>query len=185
MEASSAGDFFGKSGDAPRGLRAEGIAAVRGRLVPPVDEAIVADHAGDPQPVIAENAIAPELLHAAVAHVTAPAGYGVFVAPDGERQHLVRIGDALEPLDRDEAIHLLERRTELGRVIEVGLALSVGGPDLEDDGDHARPFLRGKPPTRPSVFGPRPAPDRLRDDTVPMLRAKGCYLLLAFGLARQ
>jgi hypothetical protein len=40
--------------------------------------------------------------------MVAPAGDRVLVAKERQREHLARIGQALEPLDRDEPVDLLE-----------------------------------------------------------------------------
>ena len=44
---------------------------------------------------------------------------GRLVAPERQRQHLVGIGDALEALDRDEAVDLLQLRPQPAGVVEI------------------------------------------------------------------
>ena len=47
------------------------------------------------------------------------------------------MGQALEPLDGDEALHLAEPRAETSREIEVRLRGARMRPDLEDHGDES------------------------------------------------
>lgn len=61
----------------------------------------------------------------------------LFVAPHRQREQLVRMGQALEPLDGDEALHLAEPRAETSREIEVRLRGARMRPDLEDHGDES------------------------------------------------
>jgi hypothetical protein len=42
-----------------------------------------------------------------------------FVTPEGEREDLARLGEALEPLDRDESVDVVEEWPELGGDIEI------------------------------------------------------------------
>src|SRR5208337_4405140 len=58
------------------------------------------------------------------------------VAPDREREKLSRIGQALEALDRDEDVRMIELAPQGGREVEIiGLAARCR-PDFEDDGNH-------------------------------------------------
>src|SRR5690606_25436536 len=66
----------------------------------------------------------------------APAGHGVLVLEEGQRENLARIGEALEPLDRDEAFDSIQKRPQLGGSIEIEGFLPFGWFDLENDSDH-------------------------------------------------
>src|SRR5438477_3950889 len=112
------------------------LPAVVRSLLAPLAHAVVAHHGGDAQPVVAKHAAAARLLRGAVLNLIAPAGDSRLVAPERQRQHLVGIGDALEALDRDEAVDLLQLGAQAGGVVEIALAPAVGWPHFEDDGDH-------------------------------------------------
>src|SRR5436190_19554158 len=112
------------------------LPAVVRRLLAPLAHAVVAHHRGDTQPVVAKHAAAARLLRGAMLDLIAPAGDRRLVAPERQRQHLVGIGDALEALDGDEAVDLLQLGAQAGGVLEIALAPAVGWPHLEYDGDH-------------------------------------------------
>src|SRR4051812_9300912 len=65
-----------------------------------VAAAIIAHDLRDPQPVGAEDALPPQSLGGAVRGPIAPGRHRSLVAPEGQRQELARLGEALEPLDR-------------------------------------------------------------------------------------
>ena len=54
---------------------------------------------------------------------------------------LFGIDQALEPLDRDEAVDAVEQRPEIGGDAEIGIAPPWRRLDFEDDGDHGRTSL--------------------------------------------
>src|SRR5215470_18006230 len=112
------------------------LPAVRRRLRTLV-HAVVANDAGDAQPIIPEQLTAALCLRAPVLGERAPPPDRVLVAKEREREDLPRIGDALKTLDRNEAVDLLEQRFQLGREVEIGFLPAIRGPDFEDDGNHA------------------------------------------------
>src|SRR5690606_3535283 len=60
------------------------------------------------------------------------------IPEEGERQELARFGQALEALDRYEAVALGQLSLQLGGERQIGILLTLGRPDLEDDRDHLR-----------------------------------------------
>src|SRR3954452_10436095 len=126
-----------RDGDVPpRALvRVVHRAAVLWRLLA-IIHAVVADDAGDTQVIIGEDFCAALGLGAAVLHRVAPGLHGRLVPPERHRQDLALVGQALETLDRDEAVDGLQDRLEVGREVEIILAVFRLGPDLEDHGDH-------------------------------------------------
>src|SRR5471030_1922284 len=66
----------------------------------------------------------------------APRLYRRLVAPEGEREQLLVVDQALEALDRQEAVDLLELGLQGSRDVEIGLLAAVSGPDFEDHCDH-------------------------------------------------
>src|SRR5262249_56334714 len=92
--------------------------------------------------------------------VVAPGPHRVLVAPERQGQQLARIGQALEPLDRDEAIDVREVGAQGGGQPEIIVFAPFGGPDLENDGDHSHPPPRAAWRDRPSTGSQRrPPPD--------------------------
>ena len=65
-----------------------------------------------------------------------PAGNCRLVLEERQGQDLLGIGQALEPLDRDEAFDLVQHRAHFGCDIKVFFLTAVCRFDLEDDGDH-------------------------------------------------
>src|SRR5882757_8607156 len=98
--------------------------------------AVIADHAGDAQPVVFENPRAALALGLAMAGHIAPGLDGGFVAKERQRQDLALLGQALEPLDRDKAIDGFQHRPELGRKVEIFLLVLRLRPDLENHCNH-------------------------------------------------
>src|SRR5688572_20678059 len=109
-----------------------GILRRLGALVQPV----VADHLRHAQPVVGEDAFAAGRLRLAVLLDIAPALHGLLVAPDGQRQELARLRQALEALDGDEAVHLLQHGLEPRRRVEVRVLAPRGRHHFEYDRDH-------------------------------------------------
>src|SRR6266851_181357 len=103
-------------------------------------KAVVAHDLGDAQAVITEDAGAAGALGLAVLLVAAPSGDRFFVAPEREREDLAFLGQALETLDRDESVDLLELGAQLRGDLEIVLAPLGFGLDLEDDRIHAHSF---------------------------------------------
>src|SRR5215467_10923061 len=120
------------------------LAAVVRCFLAPLGHPVVADDPGHPQPIVLEYAAAASLLRNAMANMIAPPRDGVCVAPERQRQHLAGVGQALETLDRNETLDLFQFRAQPSRVVEIGFALAIGRPYLEDHRDHR--FLQ-------SVFG--------------------------------
>src|SRR5690606_37582648 len=75
-------------------------------------------------------------LRGAVRRQVAPAPDRLFVAPNRERQELAGFAQALEPLHRYETVDRLEFLHQRGGDLQIALALALGRPDLEDDGNH-------------------------------------------------
>ena len=97
-------------GRAPGGTDARSAvarAAVARRLLALL-HAVVAQHLRDAQAVVGEHAAATRLLRAAVRVQRAPAPDRVLVAPERQRQQLVRRAQALEAFDGDEAVDGLQ-----------------------------------------------------------------------------
>src|SRR5690242_18006429 len=67
--------------------------------------AVVADHRGDAKPIAGEHAAAAGGLALAVLLLVPPVLHRRLVTPERQRQQLCLVGQRLEPLDRDEAIH--------------------------------------------------------------------------------
>lgn len=104
------------------------LAAIRRRLIAFI-EAIVTDDGSDPEAIVGEDAIPPRRLRGAMLGAVAPCPHRRLIAPEGERQEFVRIGEALETLDRDEAVDPVQQRTQIGGEPEIGIALALGGQD--------------------------------------------------------
>src|SRR5687767_2465347 len=98
--------------------------------------AVVPDDVAYPQPVGAENATAPLALRLAVLLQVAPVAHRILVAPERERDEALRVRDALEALDRDEAVELAHLFAQsLGQRLVVGKAAFSRG-EFEDDCNH-------------------------------------------------
>src|ERR1044071_3604226 len=99
--------------------------SVRGAgIVPRLRALVEGGGAGDgshTQTVVGKDAAAALGLGDAVLGVVAPARDGFLVPPERQRQHLGRIGDALESLDRDEAVHLLQIAAQRGSKRQIGV----------------------------------------------------------------
>src|SRR5687768_7994264 len=114
--------------------------AVLGRLVAFL-HAVVPDDVAYPQPVGAENATAPLALRLAVLLQVAPVAHRILVAPERERDEALRVRDALEALDRDEAVELAHLLAQsFGERLVVG-ETALGRGELEDDRNHAFPLV--------------------------------------------
>src|SRR5689334_1701903 len=101
---------------------------------------VVAPHLGDAQPVGLEDATAALLLRLAVLLHVAPVAHRLLVTPERERDELALVADALEALDRDEAVEVAHIVCEsLGERLVVGEA-SLVGREFEDDSDHVGCF---------------------------------------------
>src|SRR5580704_5165250 len=114
--------------------------------------AVVAHDLGDAQAIVAKDAGAAGALGLAVLLVAAPARDRRFVAPEGQRQDLAFLGQALEAFDRDEAIDLFEFGSQLRGDFEIVLAPLRFRLDLENDRIHTH-SLRLDPGPRLSARG--------------------------------
>ena len=90
----------------------------------------------DAQAVIAENLAASFFLRAAVAFVLTPARHRLGIAPEGKRENLSLIRQALKALNRDEPVDPLEIGAKRGGDVEIVLAPARLGLDFEDHGIH-------------------------------------------------
>src|SRR5688500_20361339 len=80
---------------------------------------IITHHARDAQAIVREDAGAAFGLRGAMLWHVAPLGDSLLVAPEGEGEDLALLGQALEALDRDEAVDLLELGLQSGGEVEI------------------------------------------------------------------
>src|SRR3954451_498874 len=113
-------------------------AGIRRRLLA-LGHAVIAGNLGHAQPVVLEHRAAADGLGRAVLAQAAPLGQRRLVAPDRQRQDLAGLGQALEPLDRDEPVDVGQMAAQLGRHVEIVPAVLGERPDLENDGDQKSP----------------------------------------------
>src|SRR5467141_211591 len=98
--------------------------------------AVIADYAGNAQPVVFENRCAALALGLAVLRHVAPCRDGGFIAEERQRQDFAFLGQAFEPFDRDKAVDGFEDRLQFGREVEVFFLMFRPWPDFEDHSDH-------------------------------------------------
>src|SRR6185295_11186497 len=103
---------------------------------------VVAHHSCDAQAVGLEDAGAAFRLSLAVALQVAPLAHRFLVAPELQRDELPLGGDALEALERDEALGALEVRLERADQIHVLGEPAFGRREFEDHRDHWIPPWR-------------------------------------------
>src|SRR6185503_20668794 len=123
-----------------RGLsvRLDGIRRRLGALV----HGVVAQHRCDAQAVRIEDPGAAFCLRLAVALEVAPLAHRLLVAPELERHELPPGGDALEALERDEAVGLFEVGLERAHQVHVLGEPAFGRREFEDHRDHWLPPCR-------------------------------------------
>src|SRR5262245_58582037 len=97
-------------------------ARIRRRFVPALHP-VVAQYARDAQAVVGENAVAAFRLRGAMLLQVTPLLDRFFIPPEGEGKELAFLGQALEALDRDEAVDLLQMRTQCGGDTEIVAAV--------------------------------------------------------------
>ena len=103
-----------------------------------VHHSVVTDDAGDAEAVVGEYSSPALCLDGAMGGSVPPSGDGGLVAPEGKRQELARLDEALVSLDREEtidAVHLGSKRC--GKVKVSGL-LARRRPRLEQHSNHGR-----------------------------------------------
>src|SRR5205807_2854251 len=110
-------------------------AAIRWRLRALV-HAVVANDTGNTDSIILEDLRAAFGLALAVLRHVAPRFNGGLIAEKRQRKQFSLLGEALEPLDRDEAVDGFQDRPQPGREVEIVLLMFRLRPDFEDDGDH-------------------------------------------------
>ena len=136
------------------GMPVSSVARIRRRFFPIV-HAVVPYHSGHTQTVVTENAGAAQPLGVAVGFHLPPTGHGFLVAPKGQRQQTAWLGQALKALNGNEAIHLLQQRTQRCSRLKVGVLLAGRWLNFKDHGHHAAGSWRwaGKPnvPSTPCV----------------------------------
>src|SRR5258706_11985232 len=110
--------------------------AIRRRLLPLVHP-VVAKHLRHPQPVVGEDRSPAGGLHAAMLFELAPLRHRFLIPPEREGEDLSGRGQALEALDRDESVAVVEQRAQRGGGVEVRILLPGVWHDFENDGDHA------------------------------------------------
>src|SRR3954453_20267477 len=124
-----------KGGSAERASRVMERPRIRWRLAA-FRHAIIADHGCNAQPVIGEHTAAALGLAAPVILLVAPTLHRILVAPERQRQELAWVGERLETLDGNEAIHLFQIGLQRRGDVEIVLLAAGGGPHLEDHGNH-------------------------------------------------
>ena len=72
----------------------------------------------------------------------APAAHRFLVAPERQGQDLAGLREALEALDRDEAVDLREQRPQPRGGVEIGVLAIGPGLGLEDHRDHGSTLSR-------------------------------------------
>jgi hypothetical protein len=72
-----------------------------------------------------------------------PRLHRLLVTPEREGEKLSGLGQAFEPLDRDEAVDLRQHWPQPRGDVEVLIAAAIRGPDFKNNGDHA-PAPRGR-----------------------------------------
>jgi hypothetical protein len=92
-----------------------------GRCLGTIRHPVIADHVGDAQLVVGEDTRTPVSLRRAMRSVVAPGTNRILVAPERQRQQLVRLGQAPKPLDREEAIDALEFWPQRRGQVEIAL----------------------------------------------------------------
>ena len=90
--------------------------------------------------VIGKDVLSPPSLQIPVRGQAAPVFDRRLVPEKGNRQQFVRVGQALEPFDRNEPVDLVDQRPHLGGDVQVFVLVPLGGDNFEDDRDHWRPF---------------------------------------------
>src|SRR5260370_6330544 len=113
--------------------------------------AVIADHAGNAQPVVFENRRATLALAFAMLRHVAPRREGIFITEKRQRQDLALLGQTLESLDRDKAIDSFQDRLQFSCKIKVLLFMLRLRPDFEDHCDHMH--LLSRPGIAYSVTG--------------------------------
>src|SRR5688572_5194718 len=98
--------------------------------------AVVAQNVRDSQPVVREDRQPSGALSFAMLRHRAPAAHGCFVTPERERQNLARRRQALEPLDREEAVDVLEQRPQARGHVQICILAVVARNAFENHGDH-------------------------------------------------
>jgi len=103
-----------------------------------VSHSVVAENLGDAKAVVPEYATPTRSLGCSVSGRVAPLGNRGFITPEGERQELTWFRQALEPLDREEAIDAIELRSQGNGNLQVVRSLAGCWPNLKQDSDHGR-----------------------------------------------
>ncbi len=100
------------------------------RCLRAIVHAVIADYAGNTEPIVLEDfRPAFGLVFAMQRHI-APCGEGIFIAEKRQRQDLALVGQALEAFDRDKAVNGFQNWPQLGREIEVFLLVLGLRPDF-------------------------------------------------------
>src|SRR5262245_17993533 len=110
------------------------------RRLPAIVESVISDHLSNPNAVFLENRATARALHLAMLLEIAPLTHRLLVAPERERQDFSRRRQALEALDRQEAVDLREQRTQSRGCVEISVLLRVLGDALEDHCNHDYSF---------------------------------------------
>src|ERR1700681_71746 len=100
--------------------------------------AVVTDDLCDAQPIVGEDRVAARALDASMRLEVAPLTHRILVSPVRQRKDLSWLGEALEALDRDEAIDIGEQGAQACGRVQIGVFPAGMGFCFEDHGDHAR-----------------------------------------------
>src|SRR6266404_2956812 len=106
------------------------------RCLRAVVQAVIPQYLCYAQSVIREDALPAFGLNAAMGLKVSPEPHGLFVPPIRKRQDFSRRDKALEPLDRDEPLDLLQLRAQRGCRVEIGVCLTRMRYGFENHGDH-------------------------------------------------
>ena len=106
---------------------------IRGRFIAFM-HSVVAHDMRYTQAIIVKHTASARNLRAAMRLQLAPLRDRFFVAPEGERKDAAFAAQTLKPLDRDEAIDLIQQRAQFASDAEI--RVTIGGLDLENHGDH-------------------------------------------------
>src|SRR5262245_46617924 len=110
------------------------------RRLPAIVESVISDHLSNPNAVFLENRATARALHLAMLLEIAPLTHRFLVAPEREREDFLRRRQALEALDRQEAVDVGEQRPQPRGGVQIRILLCVLRDAFEDHCDHGFSF---------------------------------------------
>ncbi len=136
--------FIGPAAVAHAAARRLALSSVRRgghllRRLGALEHAVLAVDCADGDAVIGEDRAAAFKLRRVMARLLAPALDRLGITPKRDRDQLARLGEALEPFDRDEAVDRLDVGSERRGKIEIVLLPAGPRLDFEDHGMHRTP----------------------------------------------